>query len=178
LIVILIPFLEEVFKPLALWFFIKHEWLPSEGFTAGLICGASFALVESTLYLTSIPAETWAVTLLGRIGTGLLHTLTAGLTGWALVSSWRDGNYKRIGWIYLGSVLIHGSWNFFALVYGLATDLEILKTPAMAGLVSISPWVLGALFSGMLTLLLVMNLKIQTTLVPPAIPSAPAETIG
>ena len=81
LVVILIPLLEEMFKPLVLWFFVKRDWSPSEGFTAGLVCGAAFALVESVLSIVSVPQDTWLMTLVGRIGTGLLHTLTTGDDG-------------------------------------------------------------------------------------------------
>lgn len=186
LVVLVIPLVEELLKPLALWFFIKHEWSPSEGFTAGLICGASFALVESVTSLASVTQETWVATLIGRVGTGLLHTLTAGLTGWALTSSWRDGKYKRVGITYLVSVSIHAAWNFFALLYGLGSNLEIFENSSLSGLVSVSPWVLGSLFAVMLVILFLMNQKIRKSAIPPSIPPSlpplipalPVETIG
>ncbi len=178
LVAVLIPLIEETLKPLALWFFIKKEWQPSEGFTAGLICGASFALVESILSMLSIPQETWVFTLVGRIGTGLLHTLTAGLTGWALVSTWRDGKYLRVGLVYLASASIHGLWNFFALLYGLGTNTDLFGEPAFSGLIQIAPTVLGGLFVLMLNLLFLMNRKIRFTQVPPPIPAPPALEIG
>lgn len=169
-VALLIPLVEELFKPLALWFFIKHEWSPSEGFTAGLICGASFALVESVTSLASVTQETWVATLIGRVGTGLLHTLTTGLTGWALTSSWRDGKYKRVGITYLVSVLIHAAWNFFALLYGLGANLNLFANSSLAALSEVAPWLLGILFAGMLALLVFMNHRIHSTSIPPKIP--------
>ncbi len=170
MICLLVPLVEELLKPLALWFFIKQEWSPSEGFSAGLLCGASFALVESITSLASVPQEAWLSTLIGRIGTCLLHTLTAGLTGWALTSSWRDSNYKRLGLTYLVCVFIHGSWNFFALVYGLGTDSELLGNSPLSGLAPVAPWILGALFVVMLVILFYMNRRIRSTTCPPPLP--------
>jgi membrane protease YdiL (CAAX protease family) len=170
LVCLLLPLVEEIFKPLALWFFIKREWSPSEGFVAGLICGASFALFESITSLGSASKETWVVTLIGRVGTGLLHTATAGLTGWALASAWRDGKYLRVGLAYLVSVIIHGSWNFFALLFGLADNQDLLINQSLSGLVKASPWIMGFLFAGMLTLLFLMNRKIKASSLPPALP--------
>jgi hypothetical protein len=178
LVVILLPLAEEILKPLAIWFFIKRDWRPSEGFSAGLVCGASFALVESVFSLASLSQETWWATMVGRIGTGLLHTLTTGITGWALVSAWRDGRYKRIGFAYLASVSIHGTWNLFAMLYGVGSNLTMFTESSLAGIITASPWILGGLFAGMLALLLVMNRKIRSSLVPPAIPALPVETIG
>ena len=170
MICLLIPMVEELLKPLALWFFIKQDWSPSEGFSAGLICGASFALVESVTSLASVPQEAWLSTLVGRIGTCLLHTLTAGLTGWALTSAWRESNYKRLGLTYLVCVLIHGCWNFFALIYGLGSDPELFGSSPFTGLVAIAPWVMGALFMLMLAILFIMNRRIRSTIGPPPLP--------
>ncbi len=172
-IALLVPILEEICKPLALWFFAKRGWSPSEGFSAGLILGASFALVESVTALGSVSSEAWISTLVGRFGTGLLHTLTAGLTGWALVSTWKDGRYLRVGFAYVISVLLHGCWNFFALIYGLGT-IDIFSAPAFSGLVPVAPWVLGGLCGIMLVLLFLMNhivwVKSKPPFLPPALP--------
>lgn len=177
MVAFLIPLVEEVTKPLALWFFIKHEWLPSDGFVAGLICGASFALVESVTALASISQEVWVATLVGRIGTGLLHTVTTGLTGWALASSWRDGKYKRVGIAYLISVTIHGLWNFFALLYGFGTNIEFLGLSSFSSVVNVSPWILGSLIIVMLSILFALNRKNRPSDVPPSIPALPGNTL-
>ena len=171
IVCLLIPLVEELFKPLALWFFIKQEWLPSEGFSAGLIAGASFALVESITSLASVPQDAWLTTVIGRIGTCLLHTFTAGLTGWALTSSWRDANYKRLGLTYLVCVLIHGIWNFFALLYGLGSTFDILNNLPLSRLANASPWFLSALFAVMLVFLFFTNRRIRAKTSPPPIPS-------
>lgn len=176
-IVILIPLVEEIFKPLALWFFIKKQWSPAEGFSAGLICGAAFALVESLTAVVSVTQDNWLPTLIARVGTGLLHILASGLTGWALVSAWRDRKFIRLAVTYLISALLHGTWNFFAILYGLDNTGITLISPD-AAIVKIAPWMLGVLIVGMLGALIVMNKKLQNSITPPIIPSLPAETIG
>lgn len=178
LVVILVPLVEEALKPLALWFFIKRDWTPSEGFSAGLICGAAFALVESVFSIASVPGDAWLVTLAGRLGTGLLHTLTAGITGWALVSSWRDGNYKRVGIAYLVSIAIHGTWNFFALLFGLSSTINLDIAPSLSGLIEVSPWILASLAIVMISLMFLLNLKIRKAQPPAIIPPLPPETLG
>jgi hypothetical protein len=176
---IVTPLVEEFFKPLALWFFIKRGWSESEGFSAGLVCGAAFALVESVSAVISLPQENWTVLLIARIGTGLLHTLTAGLTGWALASAWKTGNYKRLAVTYLISMSLHGVWNFFALLSGLGTNLDLFANSPLAAFSKSAPWVLGALFVGMLAMLFLMNRKIRSTSTPPPlIPPLPVESMG
>lgn len=175
LAVILIPLLEEIFKPLALWFFIKRDWSPRDGFVAGLLCGAGFALVESITAVLSVPNDAWLGTSIARAGTGLLHTLTTGLTGWALVSAWMSGKYKQLGLVYLISSCIHGLWNFFALLLGLGTNLDLFSDSTLSNLSSAAPWVLGALFVGMLAILILMNRKIRSLNPPPLIPPFPTE---
>lgn len=174
---IVTPLVEELLKPLALWFFIKREWTEAEGFSAGLVCGAAFALVESVTAVASLPQENWTALLIARIGTGLLHILTTGLTGWALVSAWKNGNYKRLGVTYLISMLLHGVWNFFALLSGLGTNLDFFSNLSLTAFSGYAPWVLGTLFAGMLAALYFMNRKVLSAQVPPLIPPLPPEII-
>jgi len=176
-VAVLLPVLEELFKPLALWFFIKQDWTPSEGFSAGLVCGAAFALMESLMAVTFVPAESWLTTLTARLGTGVLHTVTTGLTGWALVSAWRDKGYKKLALIFLASMSLHGLWNFFAIFYGDGTSTLPFLSPDSI-LVKAAPWVLGSLVLFMLGLLILMNRKLDRGQVPPAIPLSSPDTMG
>lgn len=178
LAVILIPLLEEIFKPFALWFFIKRDWTPRDGFVAGLLCGAGFALVESMTAVLSVPNDAWLGTSIARAGTGLLHTLTTGLTGWALVSAWISGQYKQLGITYMISTFIHGSWNFFALLLGLGTNLDLFSDSPLSSLSSAAPWVLVVLFAGMLAILFLMNRKIRSLNPPPLFPPLPTDIAG
>src|SRR4030067_2197270 len=94
---------------------------PAEGFTAGILCGAGYALVES-LILSVDGGEQWVSLVFARIGTAVVHPLTSGLTGWALAYAWRENRYLRLGAAYLGAVLLHGLWNGLTMLI-LITDL-------------------------------------------------------
>jgi hypothetical protein len=124
----LIPLLEELLKPLAVWILVWRNLAPADGFVAGLICGSAFALIESLGNLASVSGSSWIILVLGRTGTGLLHTVSAGLVGWGLASAWHDRKYLRLVLSYLAAASLHGLWNIFALLSGLASFF----TPASA----------------------------------------------
>ena len=117
---------------------------PAEGFTAGVLSGAGFALFEN-LGNASIGGEGWSTLVTVRISTVLLHVLTTGLTGWALASAWREKRYLRLGLAFTVSIALHGMWNGMAVLSVAASQLpESLGIPpafrvvgfvAMAGLV-------------------------------------------
>lgn len=56
---LLMPLMEELLKPLGLWFLRHKIHSPAEGFSAGLICGAGFALVESAVLIAQSGDESW-----------------------------------------------------------------------------------------------------------------------
>ena len=170
---LVIPLIEELFKPLAVWFFIKRQWSPAEGFVAGMICGAAFSAVESALALASISGESWLPLIAARAGTALLHITTAGLSGWALTSAWRDGRYLRVGFTYLLVVLLHGIWNFLAISVAYTSLVEGNAINFQVGLASVAPWIMGGLVVVFLALLVGMNLQLrrqQISTLPPQMP--------
>ena len=112
---VLVPLIEEALKPLGVWLLAGSGLSPAEGFTAGVLSGAAYSLAESLL-LASNGGTEWASLVFARLGTGVVHSLTSGLTGWALVHAWREGTYLRLGLAYLGAVLIHGLWNALTLL--------------------------------------------------------------
>ena len=173
-ICLFIPLIEEFLKPMGLWFLSRHDLTPAEGFTAGLVCGAAFALLESSLSLTAVSGEAWLTTAAGRLGTGLLHTLTAGLNGWALVSTWREGKFLRQAAVYILTVLLHGTWNLFALLAGLREAGGQFQSLVNPGLAAASPWVLGGLAALMLAGLFFANFKLRPDetplMLPPELP--------
>jgi len=91
---------------------------PREGFIGGMICGAVFALVESLGMMSSAPAEGWALSAVGRMGTAILHITTTSLTGWGLATAWQDRHFGKLGAACLISVFFHGVWNTFGLLAG------------------------------------------------------------
>ncbi|MDZ4159837.1 MAG: PrsW family glutamic-type intramembrane protease [Anaerolineaceae bacterium] len=124
----IVPLVEELLKPLALWGVNKRSLTPAEGFVIGLLCGGAFAFVESLGMLATPVANAWAVVVIGRLGTGLLHIVTAGLVGWGLASAWCGGRYLRLGLIFFIALSAHGMWNFFGMLAGLI-PLAVIQQP-------------------------------------------------
>lgn len=146
-IAFLVPLLEELLKPMALWFLAGRRLTPSQGFVGGLIAGACFATLE-TLGAIGAPTDIgWFMLLLGRMGTGLLHVSLSGLVGWGLASAFYNQNWKRFFGNYFAAVLLHGTWNLFALLSGIIPLLpfsaEIGRLPVF--LSEIGPAVLASL---------------------------------
>jgi hypothetical protein len=119
----IVPLIEELFKPVGVWLLAGRRLSPAEGFASGVISGAGFALFEN-LAFTSTGGE-WTASVVLRMGTGLLHILTAGLTGWALALAWSHRRYLRLLVIFFCAVLLHAIWNGLALV----TTASILNLP-------------------------------------------------
>ena len=128
----IIPLIEEILKPLALWGLAGRDLTDQEGFVAGLLSGAGFALLENLLYFTNIlTAEGWLFMVIGRAGTGVLHMFSSGLVGWALARAWRSGKWPFLGGMTLLAVAFHGLWNAFALLGGLGPSLVYGTNPTL-----------------------------------------------
>jgi hypothetical protein len=107
---VLVPLLEELLKPIGVWFLIGQKLTPAQGFGYGVLSGIGFGLIEN-LGSTSGGATDWALLASARISTLLLHSFTAGLVGWALVSAWSERHYLRLAIAYAVAVILHGLWN-------------------------------------------------------------------
>lgn len=171
---LLVPMVEELLKPLALWIFIKRRWSPAEGFIAGMLSGAAFAVIESLISLAAASSADWLTIASGRAAAALLHIITAGFSGWALTSSWIDRKYLRIGLTYLGVVLVHGAWNFLALLVGLSAIPDSAGIMPVQSQSNIAPWIMAALAIGLLALLVMMNARLKKesglSSLPPQLP--------
>ena len=160
----LVPLIEELFKPLPVWLLGKRLETPSAGFVVGLLGGAGYALVESLGASSSLDASQWVSVIIGRAGTDLLHILTSGLMGAALVYAWKNGKYLRLILTYLLAVAIHGTWNTISLWAGIdnlilpagPASIDALKIPS-----SLSPVGLGLMVLGMLVLLTWTNARLR-----------------
>jgi hypothetical protein len=165
---VVVPLIEEAFKPIGAWFVAGSHLTAAQGFAAGLLSGTGYALFEN-LALSNAGSD-WAVTLIGRIGTGLLHITTAGLTGWALITAVNERRYLRLAFVYLVSVVIHGLWNVLALVSALAT-LDLSGAGSLGSsfntLARVSQWAtigLGIMVLVIFIVLLVMNQLVRRRL--------------
>ncbi len=180
---LLVPMVEELLKPLALWIFIKRRWSPAEGFIAGMLSGAAFAVIESLISLSAASSADWLIIAGGRAAAALLHIVTAGFSGWALTSSWNDGKYARIALTYAGIVLVHGAWNFLAVAVGLSALPDSTGLTPILSQSNAAPLIMAALAVGLLALLVIMNKKLkkeaQISNMPPQIPpSLPQDTLA
>ena len=60
-------------------------FLVAQGFVAGMLSGACFALYENLTALSAAGSGNGTTILLARVGTGLLHIVTAGMVGWGSI---------------------------------------------------------------------------------------------
>lgn len=162
-VAVIVPLIEELFKPIAVWLLAWKGLVPAEGFVIGLISGAGFALFEN-IGNTSTGGSDWALLAATRITTALLHITTSGMVGWALVSAWKNRSYLRLGLIYALAVVLHGLWNGMALLGAAtlqtSTLLEIPNNINLSGAVVIT--VMAGLVVINFTLYLGLNRRLQS----------------
>ena len=169
------PLIEEAFKPLAVWFLAGKKLTPVQGFAAGVICGATFGVLESISMVSMASGSAWVPTVVARIGTGLLHTFTAGMSGWALAKTWQDHRYWRISLMYAGAVLLHGLWNLFAILLGASKITLPVQSIFLKDLMGASGWVLLGMTVVMFAGLVWMNSHFRKHSLPPVLPDIPVE---
>ncbi|MCL4560695.1 MAG: PrsW family intramembrane metalloprotease [Chloroflexi bacterium] len=155
----IVPLIEELLKTLPVWLLAGRGLSPAQGFAAGLLSGAGFALFESLGTLTGVSDGSWTSLVIGRAGTDLVHMVNTGLMGWALASAWQQRRYLRLGLTYLAVVLIHGTWNVISLVMGTLPVVGQLPSPSLQFLQQawVAPAALGVLFAVLFVVLLVFN---------------------
>ena len=159
------PLIEELVKPLGLWVLAGRKPTPAQGFIFGLLSGAAFALLESLGTIANPSGQDWLGVVLGRTGTGMLHTVCSGLMGWALASAWQDGRYLRLAGTYLLAVGLHGLWNLFGIVLALPTVFGTASVTGIAALLlrlgQVAPIVLVVLMILLFSILLVSNRRLR-----------------
>jgi hypothetical protein len=161
---ILIPLVEELFKPLGVWMLAGKLNTSSQGFVFGALSGAGYALVE-TINVSGQVGE-WGSLLFTRIGTGLLHITTSAIMGAAIVMAWRERRYLRLLGTYLLAVLLHGLWNAAAVTYGFSTLTGTFEqTSRFDTLQTISIVSMIVLVITFMVILLVTNYKLRDRVV-------------
>jgi RsiW-degrading membrane proteinase PrsW (M82 family) len=159
-IAILVPALEEIFKPLGVWLLAGKLESPAQGFTLGALSGAGYALIE-TIGVSSQTVE-WASLLFSRIGTGLLHITTSALMGAAIVLAWRERRYLRLIGTYFLALILHGLWNTFAMLFTFSSLAEPLGQ--QGNLSTLQPMMIIAmsiLAIGLFAILVLSNRKMR-----------------
>jgi hypothetical protein len=128
----LMPLIEELLKTLGLWILRKRILTPAEGFSAGLIGGAGFALIESASLIAETGGANWLQLVLLRIATSLLHITLSGFVGWGLASAWTQKRNGRFFFSLLIAAGVHGLWNSLAILLIILPSLS--GTGLLAGL--------------------------------------------
>lgn len=157
------PLIEELLKTLGVWLFTGDRLTSAEGFISGTICGASFALWENLSVLSSA-GEATAITLVVRVGTGLLHIVTAGMIGWGIASAVQNRRYiPRLIGTYLAGGLLHCTWNAASIFVGAGTYFIPPGTALLQGQVisGIAVGILVAIFIINLALLTLFNHRVR-----------------
>lgn len=183
---LVVPLIEELFKPIGVWLLVGRKITPQAGFAAGALSGAGYGFIESLLL--SGNAESWAALVIARIGTSAVHTLTAGLVGWALVQTWQRRRFVRLALAYICAVLIHGLWNGLTLSFSLHTLAQVenfsLRSPYIGSVGMVAPFGLAMLALGCFVGLIAANRFLQSAASqqqPPArqelLPDQPGERL-
>jgi hypothetical protein len=157
---LVVPVIEEIMKPMALWFLNKKEILPRDGFYYGALTGMVFALIESILGLTGFGADGWVSISIVRLGTGILHVFTSALMGWALTESWHAYRLGKLSLTFLFCVAVHGLWNFLAISISINDLIPMAVNPQQGVIRILFPAILVLMALGMLLGLLRVGRKL------------------
>ena len=161
-IALIVPLIEELFKPLAVWIFARKIETPAQGFALGMLSGAAFALIES-LNASGDGSATWPLIVSIRAGTSLLHMTTSGLVGWGIASAFREKKIARLVGAYLSAVTLHGIWNACAVGTGISSIGEFIGKPEWAfNIIPAALCGMAVLGIGMLAVLIASNRKLRS----------------
>jgi RsiW-degrading membrane proteinase PrsW (M82 family) len=168
---LIVPLLEELFKPIGVWLLVRRKPSPAQGFAAGLLSGAGYALFEN-FSLGASAGEDWAMVVVARIGTSLIHIVTTGLVGWALSLAWTEKRYLRLALSYLAAVSIHALWNGTVIITAVVElfGSDIVIPDFLNAIGAGAPIIFGVLILGCSALLLGFNASLRRAIIPPAQP--------
>lgn len=122
------PLIEETAKSLAVWSLFDRLTSPAQGFALGAISGAAFGLVESLL-VSATPDSSWAVTLLVRGASTMMHIMAASLTGWGIAQFRSTRRLTSLLGLYLAAFTLHSAWNasVVAITFGSLHSAAVLN---------------------------------------------------
>jgi len=164
---LIIPAIEEIFKPIGVWLLAGKLESQAQGFALGALSGAAFALAET--FGVSGQTDDWAVLLLTRIGTGILHITTSAVMGAAIVLTWRERLYLQLIRNYILVVALHGLWNALAITFTFSKLMELLDQQGPLRTVQVPISIsMGILAVIMLTILISSNRRMRTLILPDA----------
>ena len=113
-----VPLIEELLKSLTIWPLLMRPMTAGQAFLGGALGGAGYALFES-LFLPQ-PGDDWALTMVARAGTPLIHAFNTGLVCWGLAEGVRRKRWLFSAGTYILAVGLHGMWNLAAIGIGIS----------------------------------------------------------
>jgi len=158
------PLIEELFKPMAIWFLLKRPLTLSEGYSLGLISGGAFALMESASLVIQISVEEWVAAVALRAATGFLHIALSGMVGYGLASAWQHRKPGRALLVLLAATGLHGFWNSMALIAGFSETA--LPAPVSQPVLSPAAIAAAGLMGAVITLLIGITWRLNRKLRP------------
>lgn len=160
---LIVPLIEEAFKPVGVWLLAGFKLTPMAGFVAGALSGAGYAFFESLALTTS--AGDWAVLVGTRAATAVIHILNTGLMGWALVLAWREKRYMNLALTYILVVVAHGLWNGLAVLNVVDSLLVQANLTTQLSLVDwigpLAPFIIGGITIAMFIILILINNRLR-----------------
>ena len=153
-VAVIVPIIEEILKPTALWLTARRPLTLQEGWVTGLLAGAGFALVEN-LGNVSISAE-WGYLVIARFGATALHMFNTGLIGYTYALARKEKRYVRLVPAFLLVMVIHGVWNGTVILANINAP-ENLETIWPVGLIIILALLATCLSAGIVW----MNRKLR-----------------
>jgi len=167
-IALVVPLIEEFFKPIGVWFLARRKITPAAGFAAGALSGAGYAIFESMAL--SSGGQDWASVVVVRIATAVIHITTTAFTGWALAYAFRKKGILRLLLTYVCVVLVHGLWNATTLMIfvneSARSQLIDLNWGVLPAFGVLGPVVLVCLTIGGLAALIGMNRALRSKPAP------------
>lgn len=146
-----VPLIEELIKSLTIWPLLGRPMTAGQAFLGGVLGGAGYALFES--FFLPQPGADWALTMVARGGTPLIHAFNTGLVCWGLAEGVRRKRWLLFAGTYFLAVGLHGLWNLAAIGIGLSIietgpgslDPEILSSVGYLGLFGLFGLTVGSL---------------------------------
>lgn len=115
----LMPLVEELFKPLAVWGVLKRGLSARSGFQLGMLSGAVFGFIESGVAISQFNTPIgWTSGVVLRAATAILHLMLSALVGYGIGAAVERGSGRFFFKTLTASVGLHGLWNAAAIVVG------------------------------------------------------------
>ncbi len=121
---LVVPVVEESLKTMGIWpLLLGGKASSGEGFLAGVITGAGFALAEALLMPQ--PGSLWLAGTIMRVAGTIIHSFTGGLSCWGAAESVRGRSPWPFARRFAAAVFLHGTWNAaIVLIWAAALAFE------------------------------------------------------